>query len=370
MKWNWQQDDWPQFSYQSALLEEFEAEFLRQSGILLGAYKHIREDEKNILKIELVGDEALNTSAIEGEHLDRDSVQSSLRRNFGLESDNRKIPPAEQGIAEMMVDLFTSFADPLSHRTLLNWQMALTKGRRDLKDIGRYRTHAEPMQVVSGPVGNPKVHFEAPPSADIPTEMDRYVDWFNRTAPGGEAPLRALVRAGIAHLYFVSIHPFEDGNGRVGRAIAVKVLSQSMDQPTLIALSRVIERKKKNYYDMLERVNKTNEITDWLKYFAETILEAQQHTQTMIDFIIEKMKFYDNHRDRMNARQEKAVARMFRAGPEGFVGGLSAENYIRITGTSRATATRDLQDLVEKGLLLRTGVLKGTRYRLNLSKAH
>ncbi|MFH1016805.1 MAG: Fic family protein [Pseudomonadota bacterium] len=369
MIWNWQQGDWCQFTYQSALLEEFEARFLRQSGILLGAYKHVRDDEKNILKIELLGDEALKTSAIEGEYLDRDSVQSSLRRNFGLDSDNRKIPPAEQGIAEMMVDLFTNFADPLSHRTLFNWHKTLTRGRRDLKDSGRYRTHAEPMQIVSGPVGNPKIHFEAPPSTNVPQEMERYIDWFNRTAPGGETPLRTLIRAGVAHLYFVSIHPFEDGNGRVGRAIAVKVLSQSSGQPTLIALSRTIERKKKTYYDMLERGNKANEISEWLKYFAETILEAQQHTQTIVDFIIEKAKFYDNHRDRMNARQEKVVARIFRAGSEGFVGGLNAENYLRITGTSRATATRDLQDLVEKGLLLRTGALKSTRYYLNIGKA-
>lgn len=174
----------------------------------------------------------------------------------------------------------------------------------------------------------------------------------------------ALTRAGIAHLWFVSIHPFEDGNGRVGRAIAEKALSECLGQPVLIALSQTIQNNKKSYYSMLEESNKDNQITEWLKYFSATILEAQDETQTLIDFVIEKASFFDKFRGQLNERQEKVVLRMFREGPKGFKGGLSAENYITISDTSRATATRDLQDLVKKGALRKTGELKSTRYYL------
>jgi Fic family protein len=177
-----------------------------------------------------------------------------------------------------------------------------------------------------------------------------------------------LTRAGIAHLHFVSIHPFEDGNGRIGRALAVKSLAQTLGQPSLIALA-TIERSRKAYYAALERNNKDIEITDWLTYFAETILAAQRNTIKRLDFYVAKAKLYEKLRGRLNDRQEKAIARMFREGIDGFKGGLSAENYIRLTGSSRATATRDLQDLVAKGALTRTGELRHTRYHLNITSA-
>ncbi len=366
MKWNWQQKDWPNFSYEKAPLEELEAKFLRQSGLLLGALKHISDEDKDTLTVDLMSEEALKTSEIEGEHLNRDSLHSSIRRHFGLATDNRKVPPAERGIADMMVDLYRGFAKPLTHKTLFAWHKMVTNGRDDLKDIGRYRTHEDPMQVVSGPVHKPKVHFEGPPSKDMQEEMEQFVTWFNQTAPNGKIPLPALTRAGIAHLYFVCIHPFEDGNGRIGRGIAEKALSQGLGQPTLTALSHVIQNRKKRYYDMLEKSNKDNEITEWLAYFAQTILDAQTYTQRTIDFLIEKTKLYDKVRGQLNERQEKVLARMFREGIEGFKGGLNAENYIRMTGASRATTTRDLQELVEKGVLTRTGERKSTRYWLNI----
>jgi Fic family protein len=197
--------------------------------------------------------------------------------------------------------------------------------------------------------------------------MERFMQWFNRTSPGGEAPLPILTRAGIAHLYFVSIHPFEDGNGRIGRAISEKAISEGLGHAPLIALSLSINRGRKTYYELLERSNKGNEITDWLVYFAQTVLDAQAHSQELVEFLIAKTKFYDRLRGQLNARQDKAIARMMREGSGGFKGGLSAENYIRLTGTSRATATRDLQDLVQKQALLRTGTLKGTRYHLPIA---
>jgi Fic family protein len=239
-------------------------------------------------------------------------------------------------------------------------------GTSDLKLVGRYRRTADPMQVVSGPIHKPKVHFEAPPASRIKKEMAGFLKWFAKTAPGQKGALPALTRAGIAHLYFVCIHPFEDGNGRIARALAEKALSECLGQPTLIALSHIIQNKRKAYYAALERNNKNNEIIDWLVYFAKTILEAQSYSLDMIDFLIQKTKLYDRVKSQLNARQEKVIARMFREGLERFKGGLSAENYISITDTSRATATRDLQHLVALGVLLKSGELKATRYHLNV----
>jgi len=365
-KWNWQQDDWPNFRFDRSALEEREAKFMFHGGLLLGALLHIRDDDKTALTIELISDEALKTSEIEGEYLNRESVQSSLRRNFGLATDARRIAPAEQGIADMMMDLYRSFAEPLTHETMFRWHGMLTSGRRDLKNIGAYRTGDEPMEIVSGPIGNPTIHFEAPPSAAIENEMEGFLNWFNDTAPDGKTTLPALTRAGIAHLYFVTIHPFEDGNGRIARALAEKALSQALGEPTLIALSQTIQENKKFYYEALHRSSTDNEITAWLVYFADSVLQAQDTKQCSIDFLIQKTKLYDTVKGRLNERQEKALARMFREGPDGFKGGLSAENYISITGAARATATRDLQDLVEKGVLMRTGALKSTRYHLKI----
>lgn len=368
MKWNWEQWDWPAFSYDSAAMEPLERQFLLHSGEFIGACKHISSADKDRLKIELISDEAIKTSEIEGELLNRDSVQSSIIHQFGLGPDKPRIPPAERGIAEMMVDLYRTFAAPLSDRRMFLWHKMLLGGSRDIAVIGGYRKHADPMQVVSGPLHKRNIHFEAPPSDQVPTEMKAFNAWFNETAPKGKQPLPALTRAGMAHLYFVCIHPFEDGNGRIGRAISEKVLAQSVGQPSLIALAHTIERKRKNYYAALERNNKANEITDWLTYFGETVLEAQGSSTKRLDFYLAKVKFYDRYRDTLSDRQSKVIARMFREGIDGFRGGLSAENYLSITKTSPATATRDLQDLVSKGALTRTGELRHTRYHLNLSE--
>ena len=366
MLWNWQQKDWPDFSWDNSALAPLEERFLHQSGIQIGSTKHFKDPEKTVLIVDMITREAIKTSEIEGEILNRDSVQSSIRRNFGLDADNRRIQPAERGIAEMMVDQYRNFMKPLSHQSLWEWHKMVAAGRIDLKDIGRYRTHDESMQVVSGSIYEPKIHFEAPPSSRMKSEMDNFVKWFSKTTPGQRDGLPVLTRAGIAHLYFVCIHPFEDGNGRIARVLAEKALSQGLGQPTLIALSHIIQEKRKAYYHALERNNKGMEITDWLVYFAKTVLEAQSYSLRMIDFLIEKTRLYDRLVDKFNPRQAKVVERMFREGLEGFKGGLSAENYVAITGTSRATSTRDLQELVALGALIKTGNLKSTRYFLNV----
>jgi Fic family protein len=198
--------------------------------------------------------------------------------------------------------------------------------------------------------------------------MKTFNAWFNRTAPGGKQPLPALTRAGIAHLYFVSIHPFEDGNGRIGRAIAEKAMAQCLGQPTLIALAFAIEHARKAYYSALERASRDNEITGWLLFFAETAMDAAARTVSRIDFLIAKAKFYERFRGAFNERQAKVVSRMFQEGPDGFAGGLNAEKYISISRTSRATATRDLAELLSMQAMNKTGELKGTRYHLNLDR--
>ena len=222
------------------------------------------------------------------------------------------------------------------------------------------------MQVISGSIGSPKIHFEAPSSENVMNQMEEFIIWFNKTSPGGEIELSPLIRASIAHLYFLCIHPFEDGNGRIGRAIVEKSLAQFMNQPTLISLSQVIQKKKKTYYEELERNNKEMNITQWIEYFSKTILEAQDQTYNLIDFLIKKSKLYNGIKGLLNLRQNKVIQRMFEEGPDGFEGGLSAKNYISITGTSKATATRDLQDLVIKKVLVVRGELKNTRYYLNI----
>jgi Fic family protein len=366
MKWNWQQADWPNFHYSKTATEALESRFLLESGIILGSVKHLDDSAREQLTVELLSNEAVKTSEIEGELLDRDSVQSSILKHFGLQTSKKHVSDAEEGIAHMMVDGYRNWSKPLSHEQLFQWHRMLTNGRDDLRSVGCYRTHPEAMQVVSGYLHKPKVHFEAPPSERMLPEMDRFLAWFNNSGPEGNAPLPPLARAGIAHLWFVSIHPFEDGNGRIGRMISEKSLAQSLRQASLISLADTIERKRKGYYAALEAGNKANEVTDWLIWFSETVLEAEVSTQKRIEFILNKARYYDRLKDQLNARQAKAVERMFREGLNGFKGGLSADNYIRITGASRATATRDLFDLVDKGALFRRGERKHTRYYLNI----
>jgi Fic family protein len=369
MRCNWTQAGWPHFIYNREPLEPFERQFLKSSGEIIGAVRHFDEEDGKSLRIELLSDEAIQTSEIEGEMLDRLSVQSSLRRQFGLDADNRTIRPQERGIAELMIDVFETWSKPLDHKILFRWHSKLMTGNRHLAMIGGYRTHEDAMQIVSGRFDKSVVHFEAPPSRQVPGEMDRYMSWFNKSAPEGINPLPALTRAALGHLYFESIHPFEDGNGRIGRALVEKSLAQNIGQPSLTSLAYTIEKSRKTYYSELEANQRTLDITGWLIYFSQTILNAQQATLARVAFYIHKGKFYDRFRGQFNERQDKVVSRMFREGIEGFKGGLSAENYISITGTSRATATRDLHDMVEKGAMSRSGQRRHTRYALKMTEA-
>ena len=364
MRWNWQQPEWPDFTCEPELLEGSEHDFLRGTGLLFEAYGRLGEHERNRIKAEIIGEEALKTSEIEGEYLNRENLRSSLLRHFGLETDGRKASPAETGIADLMVDLCDTSEDALSHEMLYRWHRMLTRGRTDLRCVGCYREHG--VAVVSGYLHKPRIHFEAPPPERVEREMDAFVRWFNRSAPGAAEPLPALARSGTAHLYFECIHPFEDGNGRIGRAVSEKALAQSLGHPTLIALATMISGNRGAYYRALGEANTETEITGWLSYFARTVLDALAYTRTWVEFLVEKAGLLERMRGKMNPRQEKCLLRMFKEGPEGFTGGLSAENYMSITGAARTTAARDLSDLVAKGALARTGQRKSARYHLNI----
>ncbi|WP_341791560.1 Fic family protein [Rickettsia endosymbiont of Gonocerus acuteangulatus] len=362
MIWNWQHKDWSNFKYDQKNISDLEKRFINNSGVLLGAAKYLSKSDKDNLVVMLASDEALNSSEIEGEYLNRDSLQSSIKLYFNIAKDNRKASSAENGISELLADMYYSYDQPLSHDCLFRWHEMLMNGRKDLDAIGKYRTHLEPMQVISGKYHEPIVHFEAPPSDIVPKEMDRFIEWYNNITDS----ITPLTKAAIAHLYFESIHPFEDGNGRIGRVITIKMLCQNIKQPILIALSHVINQEKKLYYNALENNNKSLEITDWILYFVKTIIKAQVYTLLNIEFLINKTKFYDKFKNALNTRQEKVIKRIFEEGVEGFKGGLSAKNYLNITKTSKATATRDLQELVEMQAFIKTGDLKSTRYYINL----
>lgn len=364
MLWNWQQPDWPNFTWSKPRMAAAEEQFLLRGGVFLGNLEHLNEGGREQITVEGLCAEALTTSEIEGEILNRESVQSSIRRQLGLKHDGRQARAAEFGVAEMMVDLYRSYQQPLTGETLSRWHHMLCNGRRDLHNVGSYRQHAEPVQVVSGRLDKPKVHFSAPPSSQVGKEMARFLEWFQETAPSGSSPLPGLTRSGIAHLYFVSIHPFEDGNGRIARAIAEKALAQSLGEPSLIALASTILTRQRRYYSTLETANKSNEISGWLAWSAGITLEAQQRSQAQVTFSVEKARFMEHFRESLNERQIAVIQRMFQEGVKGFDGGLSAGSYAKISSASAATATRDLGDLVKKGALLKTGERKSTRYTL------
>ncbi len=361
MQWNWQQRAWPDFRFDLAVTEPLERKFLLKSGELLGAASHLTDEDHDQIRVQLLSDEALLTSRIEGEMLDRDSLQSSLQRQLGLKADARRVSPAERGIAELLVDVHRHFDQPLTLVRLLKWHALIMQGRPDI-EVGTFRSGGDPMQVMSGPIHNPSVHYEAPPAARVPKEMRGFIDWWMRK---GE-PLPCLARASVAHLYFESIHPFEDGNGRIGRAISELAVSQSLGQPVILSLSKVIEADRAAYYDGLTRASRSLDIGGWVEYFSSTILKAQETSLRSVEFLIGKTRFFDRLGNQLNPRQERALLRMFREGIDGFKGGMSSANYRAITKAASATATRDLAALVEIGALSRTGERKHTRYHLAL----
>ena len=369
-RYNWQQKDWPDFTYS---LDEIEGAFFLFSeriGHIAGILKALPEETRIETIIDTLLTEALKTSEIEGEYLSRKDVLSSIRKNLHLVSSPEYIKDKKAaGIGELMIDVRNSYKEELTEEKLFAWHKMLLSGS-DTIVVGKWRDHEEPMQVISGPIGKEKIYYEAPPSSIVPKEMKRFIKWFNNTAPGGKKEIKkAPVRSAIAHLYFETIHPFEDGNGRIGRAIAEKALSQSIGQPVLISLSGAIEANKKSYYNALQEAQRSNEITKWIAYFVKTILRGQLEAEEQIDFTLKKVRFFDRYKDKLNERQLKVVKRMLEAGPGGFKGGMNAGKYVSLTKVSKATATRDLQGMLETGALIPLGESGGrsTKYQVNIN---
>jgi Fic family protein len=362
--YNWQQPDWPDFSYELQPVEDLLIAIAENIGLVSGMLQAMNDETQREAIIQMMVAEAMKTSAIEGEYLSRQDVISSIRNKMDIHS--KPIPVKDKksrGAGQLMVEVRKSFALPLTEQMLFAWHTLLLNHQKKI-NTGCWRTHAEPMQVVSGAIGREKIHFEAPPSKNVKKEMRRFIQWFNDTAPGGKKEIgKAPVRAAIAHLYFESIHPFEDGNGRIGRAIAEKALSQTIGRPVLMSLSQTIEADKKNYYKALEKAQRSNEITGWVTYFVATIFKSQLQAKEMILFTVKKTKFFDRFREQLNARQSKAIERMFRE-PVGFKGGMTAKKYISITKSSKATATRDLQELTAIGAFESIGGGRSTHYQL------
>lgn len=367
MIYNWQQTDWPDFTFDTSQIEDVLLDFAQRLGRSTGLLDALSEDSQNEAIIELMVAEAIKTSEIENEYLSRKDVTSSIRRNLGFTTRIDKTSDLRAvGASELMVAVRENHNKPLSEEMLFNWHHMIMKGTKGINS-GQWRTHSEPMQVLSGAWGKEKVHFEAPPSKQVPEEMRCFIQWFNDTAPGGAKEIKkAPVRSAIAHAYFETIHPFEDGNGRIGRAISEKALSESMGRPAIISLSRSIEANKNNYYDALKEAQSSNDLTNWVNYFVNMVVDAQAEAEELITFTVQKSKFFDRHRDQLNQRQIRVANRMLEEGPNGFEGGMSAKKYMAIAKTTKATATRDLQDLLEKGAFIVLGAGRNTRYQVNL----
>ena len=363
MHWNWELKDWPKFRCNFDEFWQLEKQFLLGVGGSHAFLKSIKKEEFQKFIIEILTSEGSESSRIEGEILERESLQSSIKKHFKVGETSNPQFGKEAGIATVLCNLYESFNQPLTDFMLFEWHDEIFKDTSSLEDCGKYRTHDEPMQIVSRRYGDPKIFFEAPPSKRIPREMSSFIKWFN--SPLIAEPI--LVRAAITHVYFESIHPFEDGNGRIGRFLVEKIIAKNIGQPTLIAISKTLEKHKKPYYSALEKCNRTLDVSEWVHFFVNIILQAQKESMDIIHFLIEKSKLLTRLSGQLNLRQEKALLRIFEEGPDGFRGGLSAENYISITKSSRATTTRDLVDLVQKGALIKTGELRHTRYWLPFS---
>ena len=367
--WNWQQTDWPNFRYDLSALYPSLLTISEKMGLLNGNLSHLTKNLQSDALINLIVEEAVKTSEIEGEHISRIDIRSSIKNHLGIGTKNHTIHDKRaRGIAELMLDARNTFNQPLTEEKLFDWHLMLMSGvfRPDLR-VGYWRTDNEPMQIVSGYEGKWTIHFEAPPSAQVPHEMEQFISWFNQTAPGNPQAIPfPPIRAAIAHLYFESIHPFEDGNGRIGRVIAEKALSQGFGYPVMLSLSQTIEANKKKYYAALKAGSKTMEITAWLDYFVNLVNDAQTAFAKQIQFILKKAAFFDQYENTLNERQLKVIKRMMRSGIENFEGGINARKYMAITGTSKATATRDLQDLHALEILKQIGSGRSVRYELNL----
>jgi hypothetical protein len=306
--------------------------------------------------------------------ISHDSVNRFLLRETLIASDTlpNNSDQKAAGAASLLVDVRKNWQTSLTHDLLGKWQsMAVPEQRCASILRGAYRNDPSPMQIVSGPYGREKVHYEAPPATHVPDEMARFLDWYNQTSPlSRDKKLSGIAKAGIAHLRFEVIHPFDDGNGRVGRAIADHALSQSLGYPTTACLATAIEGDKKSYYLALEEASRGGlEVNTWLDYFADTVIKAQEIAREEVDFVLAMTRFYEAYGDQLNDRQARMVSWVFAEGRKGFEGGISTKKYEAITKCPNRTASRDLSDLAAKGIIIPLpGGGRTTRYELTTVK--
>ena len=361
----WQQKGWPNFTVTSPAVDTALLQARKSQGEVIGRAAAVGLAQSGSVLQEVMTQEVIATAAIEGEKLDPASVRSSILRQLGHLQTTDAAPRSRHldGLVEVIQDATLGFKQRLTEDRLLRWQSALfpggTSGIRRIA-VGRYRDHSDLMQIVSGQPGKETIHYTAPPSAQVPAEMLAFLAWFAETTTQN-----GIIRAAIAHLWFESIHPFEDGNGRIGRAIMDMALAQDLGEATrLYSLSSQLMQHRKGYYDALHQAQHgTLDVSDWVLWFTQQFSLACQATCALMDRALEKSTFWQTHSATpLNERQRKVIQRLLDDGDGGFLGGLNADKYMKMTSTSKATATRDLADLVKNGLLRSTGQGKAVRY--------
>ena len=356
--------DWPHFRWDQASLTRRLAAVRHRQGKLTGRMQALGFPLQEEAVLKTLTEDVLKSSEIEGEILDRDQVRSSIARRLGLEVG--ALPPADrnvEGVVEMMLDATQKFEEPLATERLFAWHAALfPTGRSGMTKIivGAWRTeNSGPMQVVSGPIGKERVHYEAPVADRLDSDMRAFLTWFN-----GQDDTDLVIKAGLAHLWFVTIHPFDDGNGRIARAIADMSLARSEDSPQrFYSMSAQIRLERKAYYDILEATQKGDlDITPWLEWFLACLDRAFDGAETILEIVLHKADFWKQHAAMpLNERQRDMLNRLL----DGFEGKLNTIKWARIEKCSPDTALRDITDLVERNILQRdAGGGRSTSYSL------
>ena len=358
--------DWPDFRWDSdAVLAPLAAVRHRQ-GRLIGRMEALGFPLRAEAVLQSLTEEVINSSEIEGEVLDREQVRSSVARRLGMDIGAlTQVDRHVDGVVEMMLDATQNYMAPLTAERLFGWHAALfPTGRSGMARItvGDWRTdESGPMQVVSGPIGRERVHYQAPPAAKVPAEMDAFLVWFNN--PGNIDP---VLGAALAHLWFVTIHPFEDGNGRIARTIADMALARSEHSAQrFYSMSAQIRAERNAYYDMLETTQKGDlDITPWITWFLGCLDRAFTAAETILEAVLQKARFWDAHAGAsLNDRQRLIVNRLL----NGFVGKLTSSKYAKLAKCSQDTATRDIQNLLNRGILAKDSAGgRSTSYSLNL----
>lgn len=365
----WQQPDWPTLQFDPVPVGIEVALARRAQGVVEGKLAALGFEQRQQLAAEAWTQEAMATAAIEGERLDLQAVRSSVARRLGVDATRGPNAPRHiDGLLDIMDNAVGKAAAALTHERLHGWQAALfPTGFSGLRKIwvGGYRQHAEPMQIVSGRAGHETVHYEAPPSASVPAEMARLLAWIE----AGTEPER-LTQAALAHLWFETIHPFEDGNGRVGRVLIDLILARDAGEVSrMIRISQQLLDQREAYYAALAQAQHGSlEVTGWVVWFVTQVRVACEQASAVIDLSLAKARFWSEHRDKdLSRRQRKVVNTLLDAGPGGFEGGMSTQKYESLAATSRATASRELIELVALGLLCTYGAGRSTRYDINLA---